>query len=93
MIYIDKIRFIKSLLSKSLELVCFGFKPQVCATAAERSVHLEALRRIAESLQATESVLLSTSHQRTDTERVENVQRHTDSTSDCAPCQDGYIRN
>ncbi|XP_016149734.1 nesprin-2-like [Sinocyclocheilus grahami] len=62
---------------------------EVCATAAERSVHLEALRKIAESLQPTESVLLRTTHLRTDTERVENIQRHTDSTSDLAPCQDG----
>ncbi|KAF4099427.1 hypothetical protein G5714_019553 [Onychostoma macrolepis] len=61
---------------------------EVCATAAERSVHLEALRRITERLQPTESVLLSTTHLRTDT-KVENVQRHTDSTSDLAPCQDG----
>ncbi|XP_052441872.1 nesprin-2-like isoform X3 [Carassius gibelio] len=62
---------------------------EVCATEAERSVHLEALRRISEILQATESVLPSTTHQRTDTERAENVQCHTHSTSDFAPCQDG----
>ncbi|XP_059369612.1 nesprin-2-like [Carassius carassius] len=62
---------------------------EVCATAAERSVHLEALSRISESLQPTESVLPSTTHQRTDTERAENVQCQTHSTSDFAPCQDG----
>ncbi|KAK2883496.1 hypothetical protein Q8A67_017133 [Cirrhinus molitorella] len=60
---------------------------EVCATAAERSVHLEALRRIAKSLQATESVLLSTTHLRTDTKWVESI--HTDSTSDLTPCPDG----
>ncbi|KTG32141.1 hypothetical protein cypCar_00008446 [Cyprinus carpio] len=81
--------FIISLLSKSLELVWFWFTPQVCATAAERSVHLEALRRITESLHPAESVLLSTTHRRTDTKKVESVQCCTDSRSDLAPCQDG----
>ncbi|XDV42021.1 hypothetical protein PO909_010774 [Leuciscus waleckii] len=59
-----------------------------CAKASERSVHLDALRRIKESLQPAESVLLSTAHLRTDTKRVESIQHHTDSTSDLAPCQD-----
>ncbi|XP_077075807.1 nesprin-2a [Siphateles boraxobius] len=59
-----------------------------CARASERSVHLEALRRIKESLQSAESVLLHTAHLRTDTKRVESIQHHTDSTSDLAPCQD-----
>uniref|UniRef100_A0A9J7Z0W8 Calponin-homology (CH) domain-containing protein n=1 Tax=Cyprinus carpio carpio TaxID=630221 RepID=A0A9J7Z0W8_CYPCA len=62
---------------------------EVCATAAERSVHLEALRRITESLHPAESVLLSTTHRRTDTKKVESVQCCTDSRSDLAPCQDG----
>ncbi|XP_052390559.1 nesprin-2 isoform X4 [Carassius gibelio] len=61
---------------------------EVCATAAERSVHLEALRRITETLQPRESVLLSPTHLRTDTQKVESVQCRTDSTSDLAPCQD-----
>ncbi|XP_043093802.1 nesprin-2 isoform X3 [Puntigrus tetrazona] len=57
---------------------------EVCATASERSVHLEALRRITEHLQPTESTTLL----RTD-KRVESVQRLTGSTSDLTPFQDG----
>lgn len=66
----------------------FGFKPQECATAADRSVHLKALRRMKESLQPAESVVLSTARLRTDTKGVESIQHHTDPTSDLAPCQD-----
>ncbi|RXN16323.1 nesprin-2-like protein [Labeo rohita] len=78
---------------KDMDLLSHSVRAQweVCATAAERSVHLEALRRITESLQATESVLLRTTHLRTDAKRVESAQHHTDSTSDLTPCQDGRV--
>ncbi|KAI2651915.1 Nesprin-2 [Labeo rohita] len=80
---------------KDMDLLSHSVRAQweVCATAAERSVHLEALRRITESLQATESVLLRTTHLRTDAKRVESAQHHTDSTSDLTPCQDGHVHS
>ncbi|XP_016380976.1 nesprin-2-like [Sinocyclocheilus rhinocerous] len=76
---------------RDMDLLCQSVRAQweVCATAAVRSVHLEALRSITESLQPAESVLLSTTHLRTDTKKVETVQCRTDSTNDLAPCQDG----
>ncbi|KAK7133211.1 hypothetical protein R3I94_015172 [Phoxinus phoxinus] len=75
---------------KDMDLLSQSVRAQweECARASERSVHLEALRRIKESLQPAESVLLSTADLRTDTKRAESIQHHTDSTSDLAPCQD-----
>ncbi|XP_051511030.1 LOW QUALITY PROTEIN: nesprin-2-like [Myxocyprinus asiaticus] len=58
------------------------------ATAVEHSGCLEALKTINESLQHKESFLLATTHLMMDTERVETVQHHTDSTGDLTPCQD-----
>ncbi|XP_067239735.1 nesprin-2-like isoform X9 [Chanodichthys erythropterus] len=75
---------------KDMDLLSHSVKAQweECATAADRSVHLKALRRMKESLQPAESVVLSTAHLRVDTKGVESIQHHTDPTSDLAPCQD-----
>ncbi|XP_051500897.1 nesprin-2-like [Myxocyprinus asiaticus] len=73
-----------------LDLLCQSVRAQweAGATATEHSGCLEALTRMIESLQHTESFPLAITHLMINTERVETVQHHKDSTGVLTPCQD-----